>query len=124
VPYLYRIHSHIRRLWKTSSSNNKQRRALIKKGIIISSILSVGLMASFAGVAMAEVVNASGGVWDRGSNVVNVWSNYTHPTRRHGSTAVAGSRRVYSGNTDAGRTSFASLSKAPWTHGASYYNYV
>ncbi len=92
--------------------------------VVASTVATIGLTASFAGVAMAAVVNVDGGSWDYGSNTINVWSNYTHPSRRHGSTAVAGSDRVYSGDTAAGRTSFASLYKMPWTHGSSYYNFL
>lgn len=56
-------------------------------------------VAVFVGVGTLPALawdNAGGGLWDHGSDMSSVWSNYYHRTSNHGSTA-AGNEVKYSG---------------------------
>ncbi|MFJ9546074.1 lactococcin 972 family bacteriocin [Streptomyces erythrochromogenes] len=69
--------------------------------------------------AAATQSDVSGGTWNYGTSGNNVYSNYFHVKNCHGSSAQ-GSYLAQSGNVDAGKTSYASASKA-WSGNKSYY---
>ena len=62
--------------------------------------------------------NVGGGVWDYGTCIdgdrKKCWSNYSHPTNRHGSRARCGTDDSTKIVVDPGQTSFASAHSAPW----------
>ena len=72
--------------------------------------------------AQAAVHQVGGGTWNQGVNSTTVWSHYYHGGKCHGSTAV-GKATVKSGNTRAGKWSYASTAKNPRGGNKSYYNF-
>ena len=71
--------------------------------------------------------NVGGGVWDYGTcvdgNRKKCWSNYAHPTNRHGSRAICGTDDSTKIVVDPGQTSFASAHSAPWDFDAATHAY-
>ncbi|WPF66572.1 MULTISPECIES: lactococcin 972 family bacteriocin [unclassified Corynebacterium] len=90
----------------------------ISRGLAATA-LSGALVAGGAAAALAAQVNVGGGIWTYGTDGGQVYSNYYHPTARHGSTAV-GTITANSGCVNPGLTSYASAPKK-WRGNQSYY---
>lgn len=58
------------------------------KRAIVTVVAVVGLVIGTAGAAAAATSYVGGGTWWHGLTPLTVYSDYHHPTRCHGSTAV------------------------------------
>ncbi|MFE9658434.1 lactococcin 972 family bacteriocin [Streptomyces sp. NPDC005955] len=59
----------------------------IKRRIKVA-VAAGALVAATATPAFAVVQNIGGGIWDHGAGTANVWSDYYHKDKCHGSTSV------------------------------------
>lgn len=57
---------------------------------------------------------AGGGTWDHGISIDQVWSNYYHGTKIHGSTAENTNGQYFSGWKDPGVWSYKSIKASLW----------
>ncbi|MFE7116210.1 lactococcin 972 family bacteriocin [Streptomyces sp. NPDC057654] len=62
-----------------SKKNKKSLKIAVAAGVLI---------VAGAAPALATVKEVGGGTWDYGAGTSQVWSNYYHPTKCHGSTSV------------------------------------
>jgi lactococcin 972 family bacteriocin len=82
----------------------------------------VGISASLAATAFADVVPAGGGTWNYGRNASIVWSKYLHNDKTHKSSVVNGDGDYQSsGWVSRGKWSDAST-RATWSGNKSYYD--
>lgn len=88
------------------------------KKAIPAKIAAIALCASM--VVSATTVSVSGGTWNYGSNALNVWSRYYHPTSDHHSTCK-GILTSYSGKVAAGVTSDAWTKSNPFGGNRAWY---
>lgn len=87
----------------------------------IASALSCVMVVGGTAIALAAQANVDGGTWSYGVNDTHVYSNYYHPTCKHGSTAE-GTFTARSGCVGPGQTSYASAPKK-WRGNQSYYSF-
>ncbi|KQB84203.1 lactococcin 972 family bacteriocin [Corynebacterium oculi] len=89
---------------------------------LAATALSGALVAGGAAAALAVQVNVDGGTWNYGTGGGKVWSNYHHPTKRHGS-SVQGKHYADSGCVNAGQWSYASAPDRSFRADHSYYRF-
>ncbi|MBC3185963.1 lactococcin 972 family bacteriocin [Corynebacterium sp. zg-331] len=89
---------------------------------LAATALSGALVAGGAAAALAIQVNVDGGTWSYGINSTHVYSNYYHPTTKHGSTAV-GTFTADSGCQDPNLWAKASAPKRSYAVDKSYYRF-
>jgi lactococcin 972 family bacteriocin len=92
----------------------KQKIAVLVLGVI-------GIAGIPVAVALATNVNVGGGVWDYGSTVGGVHSNYYHRTVSHGSTACKNGSDCASNEAKKNTESRATKDKAIWEGSARVY---
>lgn len=79
-----------------------------------------GLVIGAAGAASAATSYVGGGTWWHGLTPATVYSDYHHPTRCHGSTAVGNA--TVRASAPAGRVSRATATRAP-SNNSSYWRH-
>lgn len=90
--------------------------------IILASGLALGGIA-IAAPASANVVSAEGGTFDYGIGLTKTWSYYTHPTKKHRSTACNSNSCQRSADAGANIWARADVAASVSGNQAFFYNY-
>ncbi|STD03216.1 bacteriocin, lactococcin 972 family [Dermatophilus congolensis] len=87
----------------------------------ISTIAAITLSLSVAAPAMAVTEHVDGGVWNHGTNKVDVWSYYKHAHKSHKSSASG--KRLYQSGCQVAKVEAIASGPKKWTNNQAYYGF-
>ncbi|MBW3086742.1 hypothetical protein KEM60_02971 [Austwickia sp. TVS 96-490-7B] len=94
----------------------------MRKSLAATALALTILSATGATAAYADA-QVDGGLWDYGHNYKDVWSNYWHPSKSHGSSVIKNGQKFDSGCVGANVRSYASTGANWWDSVAEYYRF-